>query len=264
MAADNGGQKSYAPMIGLDPGAPFSSQVPALKGVKAGGSMFGSIDVYLAKDQEVVADYGSLLWMDSGMDMDTNCYGDCSSAIGRNCAGESMCMNTYKHENGGIIGFGFLLPGDLITCCVTAGNGWILSKGAFVAGSTNIRISGKFAGCCASQFSGEGMFLTKISLEEDKEGPGTFWAGAYGGIDRHVIPGGTTLHIDNGLFFAGSENTKLNVAWAGGLKSSMFGGEGLVMSIRGYGDGTVIFTQNRDPSIFKPPEDTTGGDPFAD
>jgi len=256
MAADNGGQRTFMPMLSLDMNNPVLGTQPKLLGVKQGGDMFGSVDIYLQAGEEVVCDYGSLLWMDSEANMMTSLYGDCMSACGRSCAGESMCMNTYTHPNGGIIGVGMVLPGDIISCYVAKDLGWCLSKGAFVAGSTNLRISGRFAGCCASQLSGEGAFLTKVTLIEGEEGPGIFWAGSYGAIDRHVVQGGQCLEMDNGMFFAGPQTVKLGIKWVGGVKSACFSGEGLVMSVWGP---TVLYTQNRDPSIFTPPEDPSQG-----
>lgn len=237
-----------------------STEQPALYGVLHGRPMFGSVDIHL-NEQNVVADYGSLLWMQDSLVMTTGLYGDCCSAIGRNCSGESMCMNTYTGT--GMVGFAFTLPGDIISLLVKKDIGWITSQKAFICGSTNIRISGRFAGCCASQLSGEGMFLTKVTLEKDQDGPGIFYAGGYGGINRHDVPSGQTLLVDNGLFFAAGHKQKLRIGWTGGgLKAACFSGEGLVMRLNGP---STIYTQNRDPSIFKPPEDPTSGDgdPFT-
>merc|ERR1712080_568702 len=118
-----------------------------------------------------------------------------------------------------------------------------------------------FAGCCAAMHSGEGLFLTKVTLESGEE-DGIFFAGGYGGINRHDIKAGTTLLIDNGMFFATGHQQKIYVGFTeGGVKSACFSGEGLVMKIRGP---CIVFTQNRDPSIFAPPQDTSGdGDPLT-
>jgi uncharacterized protein (AIM24 family) len=171
-------------------------------------------------------------------------------------------MNTYSHPEGGIASFGFTLPGSVVCMAASKDKGWILSKGAFICGSTNLRISGRFAGCCAATYSGEGAFLTKVTLVDDSEKPtGTFWAGGYGGINRHVVEQGKCFMIDNGLFFAAGDKQKIRVGFIGGGTSTCFSGEGLVMILQGP---ATIYTQNRDPSIFKPPEDPSdGSDPFA-
>jgi len=228
-----------------------------LCGVVSGRPMFASVDVQLESKQKVVADAGSLLWMDGNIQMETNIFGGCCSGIGRECAGESCCLNTYSAPDGGSgkVGLGFTLPGDMMSFGVTPGGGWILSRGAFVAGTPNIKISAKFIGCCACLFSGEGPFLTHVSSLNTSNG--MFFAGGFGSIVRHDIPPNQVFFVDNGLFFAAHEKTKIAITPLGGLKTCCCSGEGLVMKFVGP---CVIFTQSRDPSIFKPPEPKEVGD----
>jgi uncharacterized protein (AIM24 family) len=163
-------------------------------------------------------------------------------------------MNTYS--KGSKIGFGFTLPGDMMSFGVTPGNGWILSQGAFIAGTSTLRVSGKFTGCCTCA-AGEGLFLTHVT-SEDRKSNGMFFAGGYGSIVRHDVAKGQVLFVDNGLFFAAHELTRITVGLIGGCRASCCSGEGLVMKF--YGP-CCIFTQSRDPSIFNPPppQDQSGG-----
>jgi uncharacterized protein (AIM24 family) len=163
-------------------------------------------------------------------------------------------MNTY--QGGSKIGFGFTLPGDMMSFGVTPGNGWILSQGAFVAGSKNLSVSGKFTGCCSAA-AGEGWFMTHVHCDDSKSN-GMFFAGGYGSIVRHDVAKGQVLFVDNGLFFAAHELTRITVGLIGGCRASCCSGEGLVMKF--YGP-CCIFTQSRDPSIFNPPppQDQSGG-----
>jgi uncharacterized protein (TIGR00266 family) len=227
-------------------------QTEMLRGIVSGRPMFASVDVDIASPQKVVADAGSLLWMDGELQMETNMFGGCCQGLGRECAGESCCMNTYSGT--GKIGFGFPLPGDMMSFGVVPGGGWILSRGSFVAGTSNINISAKFIGCCACLFAGEGPFLTHVY---SKTGNGMFFAGGFGSIVRHDIPAGQIFYVDNGLFFAAHEKTKIRITPLGGIKTFCCSGEGLVMKFVGP---CVIFTQSRDPTIFKPPEPKEPGD----
>lgn len=257
MAGHGGGQLMYAPGLVHAESAtdnPVDENPPALYGVILGRPMFGSVDIHLSDGQEVVADAGSLNWMDADVGMSTGTYGGCCDAMWRSYAGESWCMNTYTGP--GLAGFGFPLPGDLVAFAVYEGKGWMLSKGAFVAGSTNLQITGKCNACTCFFGMDEGAFLTAVKLVEGSEKPGLFYAGGYGGIDRHRVEAGKTLMIDNGMFFACLYGQKISVSFAGGgAKEFCFSSEGLVMVINGP---ATVFTQNRDPSIFKPPEDTSG------
>jgi len=228
-----------------------------LNGFFAGKPMFASVDVYLDESRpKVVADAGSLLWMDSGIEMQTGIVGSCCDGYWRSLAGESCCQNTYTGT--GKVGLGFVLPGDMVHFLVTKGkdNGWMLSPGAFICGSPNTQVTAKWGGCCAGQME-DAAFLTVVRVKEGEEGPGSFFAGGYGGINRHIIEAGNSLIIDNGLFFATSSKGRLRVTWFGSsLTSCAFGGEQLGMIFQGP---AVVYTQNRDPSIFKPPVDNSDG-----
>eukprot|EP00343_Euplotes_focardii_P007970 CAMPEP_0205822114 /NCGR_PEP_ID=MMETSP0206-20130828/10890_1 /ASSEMBLY_ACC=CAM_ASM_000279 /TAXON_ID=36767 /ORGANISM="Euplotes focardii, Strain TN1" /LENGTH=233 /DNA_ID=CAMNT_0053118109 /DNA_START=67 /DNA_END=768 /DNA_ORIENTATION=- len=211
-----------------------------------GRPAFGFVQVYLGEGQQVVADAGSLLWMDGGLPMETGCHGGCMKSYARTCAGESCCQNTYTGP--GMVAFGFEYPGDVLPFAVSAQyGGWVLTKGAFIAGSVNTVVSTRFAGCCASVASGEGAFLTKVTSIDGS--PGMFFAGGYGSLERHEVPLHKRLYIDNGLFFAAHEKTRIGMTIVGGMKECMCGGEGLVMSISGP---AVVYTQSRDPAIFQP------------
>jgi len=219
--------------------------------------MFASVDVYLTDESpEVVCDAGSLLWMDSGIEMETAIIGGCLDGCWRSMSGESCCQNRYTGK--GKVGLGFVLPGDMVCFIVQPGLGWMLSEGAFVCGSPNLKISAKWAGCCSGAVD-EGSFLTTVKLKDEEAKLGGFYAGGYGGINQHNIPAGHSLIVDNGLFFAASDKTRLSVAWYGSgsngsCTAMFFSGEGLGIIFNGP---AIIYTQNRDPSIFKPPVDNS-------
>jgi len=131
---------------------------------------FAHAKVFLAEGQEVLADWGSLLWMDGAMRMETWCHGGLWKAWWRVCAQEHCCQNKYTAAPGGSeIAFGDDLPGDILPFAVTPGNGWILSHGAFLCGTTNIRVDARFAGCLTCCFGGEGPFFSRITVD-DKAG----------------------------------------------------------------------------------------------
>jgi uncharacterized protein (TIGR00266 family) len=222
----------------------FGNNAAPLNGVITGRPMFASVDVQLGQGEEMIADAGAMLWMDASMQVTTEMRGGCFQAIGRECAGESCCINTFAGP--GKVGLGFDLPGDMLPFAVAPGAGWILSKGAFIGGTNNITVSARFAGCFACLCSGEGPFLTKITCEE---GLGMFYAGGYGAITRHDIPAGQQFFVDNGLFFASNDKTKINIGIVGGAKGMCCSGEGVVMKFWGP---TSIYTQSRDESIFDP------------
>jgi uncharacterized protein (AIM24 family) len=142
-----------------------------------GRPAFATVSVELKPDQTVIADGGSMMWVDGEMDVSLTCPGGCCAAIGRNLAGESCYFEKYKGP--GHVTFGFDTPGDILPFAVTPGNGWILTKGAFISGTSDLKVSSKYSGCCVGGVSGESAFLVKVTTTEQF---GLFFAGNYGEI----------------------------------------------------------------------------------
>jgi len=207
---------------------------------------FAHAKVFLAENQEVLADWGTLLWMDGSMRMETWCHGGLWNAYWRVCAQEHCCQNRYVAAPGGSeIAFGDDLPGDILPFAVTPGMGWILSHGAFLCGTTNIRVGARFAGCLTCCFGGEGPFFTRVYVDEK---PGLFFGAGYGQISRHEVPEGKTLLVHAGMFFAANEQMNIGIGWPGGCWSWCWSSEGWVMKFQGP---SVVYTQNRDPDYFR-------------
>ena len=68
---------------------------------------------------------------------------------------------------------------------------------------------------------------------------------AYGGIQDFKLSQGEELILDNGHLVAMEGQVKYDVIRIGGLKSTIFGGEGFVLKVTGPGK---LLTQTRAPS----------------
>jgi len=224
---------------------PFQGQVEwkeehklnyAIKGRPA----YAYTDVGLKPGQQLLADAGAMLWMDGEVQMETDCYGGCGNAFCRTCSGESFCQNLFT--GAGNVTVGLTLPGDMIPFEVTPGNGWVLSRKAFVSGTSNLIVTSRFAGCAAACFGGEGPFLTKVYCTQGK---GVFLAGNYGSLERHEVPYGQALFVDHGLFFAAHEAAPLRIGIVGNLVACCCSGEGFVLKFFGP---CVVYTKSRDPA----------------
>jgi len=101
-----------------------------------------------------------------------------------------------------------------------------LQGGAYLASVGDFHIKVKFAGIKAL-FSGHGLFFLEIS------GTGDLFFNAFGGIMQHEINGKFTL--DTGHLVAFENTLNYSIGKAGGLKSTLFSGEGLVMNFSGQG-----------------------------
>lgn len=142
-----------------------------------GRPAFATVSMELKPEQNVISDGGAMMWMDGDVDVSLTCPGGPFAACGRSCAGESCYFEKYKGP--GHVTFGFDTPGDILPFAVTPGNGWLFTKGAFVAGTPDLKVSSKFTGCCTGAAAGESAFLTKVTTTENF---GICFAGNYGEI----------------------------------------------------------------------------------
>jgi len=196
----------------------------------------------------MLADAGSMIFMDGDTQVETDCYGGCCTALARTCAGESCCQNQFSASNGtNKVGFGFVYPGDMLPFKCEAREGWVLTKNAFICGTDNIKVSCRWAGCGNACCTEQGPFFTHITV---KEGSGVFFAGSYGALERREVAAGKPLFVDAKHFFAARDNIKFRVGIVGGLKCcacNACSGELFVMKFVGP---CVVFTRSRDPSLF--------------
>jgi len=90
-------------------------------------------------------------------------------------------------------------------------------------------------------FAKEGLFLLKI------KGTGSLFLSSYGAIHEIKLKAGESYTIDNGHMVAFDESVNYKVKRVGGLKSTLFSGEGLVCTYTGQGR---IFMQTRSEEAF--------------
>jgi uncharacterized protein (AIM24 family) len=112
------------------------------------------------------------------------------------------------------------------------------------SGSVDVRTQaegGLLKSLSRSVFGGEGLFLLTLS------GSGPAFLSSYGAIDEVEVGPGDSLVVDTGHIVAFEETLEFSVERVGGLKSTLFSGEGLVCEFSGEG---TVWTQTRSPDAF--------------
>jgi uncharacterized protein (AIM24 family) len=214
-----------------------------------GRPAFSYGDIMVQPNQKVLTDGRAMLWMDGSLQVDTECYGGCPAACARSCSGESCCMNNFS--GAGNLTVGFENPGDMLAFAVTPQFGWVLTKSAFVAGTSNLHVSSKFAGCCVCCCTDQGPFLTTVTIEpESGTQSGVFLAGSYGMLERHDVPQGKELYVAGGNFFAGHIQNDLMLGVVGGFSNFCCGAGWKSIILKFIGPCTV-YTQSRNPEDLK-------------
>lgn len=187
---------------------------------------FANVLIRLTRGESVVTESDAMASMSSSLSLRTRWSGGFFSAILRHLfGGESLFMNEYSTASSGELVLTQPTPGD-IECIELKGQSLYLQAGAFIGCDPTVQMGLGFAGF-ASFFAKEGLFRLRCS------GHGRLWFGAYGGIVVKDIQ--DEFIVDSGHLVAFEPSVHLSIGLAGGIFSSLFSGEGLVMRLKGPG-----------------------------
>ena len=167
--------------------------------------------------------------MTAGMQIETSASGGIFASLKRSMlGGESFFMNTYQAPpTGGEIMLAPPLPGDMAIVQLN-GESLLVQSGSYVASSQGIQVDTKWGGP-KTFFASEGLFLLRCS------GTGTLLLSSYGAIHDRPLAAGDRFTVDTGHLVAFGEQLGFSVRAIGGLKSTLFSGEGLVVDLTGPG-----------------------------
>ena len=204
------------------------------------------VEVELDPQETVVAEAGSLMMMENGIEMET-IFGDGSEKQGgfmgkllgagkRLITGESLFMTAFTNEGSGKskVYFASPYPGKIIPMDLKAYDGKIIcQKDAFLAAAKGVSVGVEFQRKLgAGFFGGEGFIMQKL------EGDGMAFVHAGGTIIEKQLQPGETLRIDTGCLVAMTQNVSYDIQMVKGIKTALFGGEGLFFATLS-GPGTV-------------------------
>ncbi|MEM0382320.1 MAG: TIGR00266 family protein [Nitrososphaerota archaeon] len=155
--------------------------------------------------------------------------------------GQSFFVNEYMASGGtGLVGLVSAPLGDIARLEVRPGLGYIVQKAAYVASTPKIDLDIKWQGFTRGLF-GQGLFMLRAT------GSGDLFINTFGALEKKTLAAGEELIVDNFHLAAFSETCTYQVSKFGGLKSTLLGGEGLVVRVRGPGE---IYIQTKNPAEF--------------
>jgi uncharacterized protein (TIGR00266 family) len=204
------------------------------------------VEVELDPQETVVAEAGSFMMMDDDIQMET-IFGDGSGSNGgsglmgklfsagkRMLTGESLFMTTFTNHGHGKkrVAFAAPYPGKIIPMDLSEYNGKIIcQKDAFLAAAKGVSVGIEFQRKIgAGFFGGEGFIMQKL------EGDGLVFVHAGGTIIKKDLLPGQSLRVDTGCLVAMTSNVNYDIQMVKGIKTALFGGEGLFFAtLRGPG-----------------------------
>lgn len=201
---------------------------------------YSLLELQLDPSESVVADSDAMVSMTANVGMETGSKGSLFGALKRAVGGESLFQNTFTAQNGpGMVTFAPTLVGD-IAAREMRGESLFVQSGSFLASSPAIELDTKWGGA-RTFFSREGLFVLKAT------GVGMLFMSSYGAIHAVTLAAGEQLVMDTGHMVAFDASMGYHVRTIGGLKQTLFSGEGLVVDLTGPG---TIYMQTRNFGAF--------------
>jgi uncharacterized protein (TIGR00266 family) len=202
------------------------------------------VEVELDPGESAVAEAGAMVWKDASIEMTTvfgngagqegGFMGKLLSAGKRLVTGESLFTTVFTHNGTGKarVAFGAPVPGTILPLKLAdLGGTLICQKDSFLAAAKGVEIGIHFQKrILTGLFGGEGFIMQKL------EGDGWVFVQMGGTLIERDLRAGEELHVDTGCIAAFTPSVDFDVIGAGGIKSALFGGEGLFFArLRGPG-----------------------------
>jgi len=204
------------------------------------------VEIDLAPGAALIAEAGSMMYKEPSIEMEA-IFGDGSAqsqgggllgklvgAGKRLATGESLFMTAFTNKGYATakIAFGAPYPGNIIPINLAERGGTLIcQKDAFLCATRGISVGIHFQRkILTGLFGGEGFIMQKL------EGAGTAFIHAGGTVIERELKAGEALQVDTGCVVAYDPTVQFDVQQAGGIKTALFGGEGLFLAVlRGPG-----------------------------
>lgn len=192
------------------------------------------LTVTLGPGERIVAEAGALVSHTDGVTMETGARGGVFGSLKRMFGGESFFVNTFvAGDREAEVALAPPLPGDIVQRELTGETVYVTS-GSYLAAGEGVEVDTKFGGA-RTFLGGEGLFLLRVS------GHGPLFLASYGAIEAVEVGESEPFTVDTGHVVA-FEDVAFDVRRVGGLKSTLFSGEGLVCEFTGEG---TVWVQTR-------------------
>ena len=205
------------------------------------------VEIELDPGESAVAEAGAFVWKDASIGMST-VFGDGSGggdqgfmgkllgAGKRLVTGESLFTTVFTHDGQGKarVAFASPTPGAILPLKLSdLGGTLICQKDSFLAAARGVAIGIQFQRkIMTGLFGGEGFIMQKLT------GDGWVFVQMGGTLVERELGPGEQLHVDTGCLAAYTPTVDFDLVTAGGVKSVLFGGEGLFFA-RLTGPGRV-------------------------
>jgi len=197
------------------------------------GEEMQCVEIELDPKEAVIAEPGSFMMMTDGIQMQT-LFGDGNNtgfmsklftAGKRLLTGENLFMTVYTNNSNQKRQVTFAAPyaGKIIPMNLAQlGNKIICQKNSFLCAANGVSIGIEFQKKLGTGlFGGEGFIMQKL------EGDGMAFVHSGGHVIEKQLQAGEILKVDTGCIVAFTSDVNYDIQFVGGIKNTLFGGEGL-------------------------------------
>ncbi len=203
------------------------------------------LEVELDPGESAISEAGAMVWKDAAIAMST-VFGDGSGGADqgfmgkllgagkRLVTGESLFTTVFTHQGQGKarVAFSAPTPGAILPLKLDQYGGTLIcQKDSFLAAAKGVSIGIAFQRrVMTGLFGGEGFIMQQLT------GDGWVFVQMGGTVVERELAPGEEIHVDTGCLAAYTANVDFDLVAAGGIKSMLFGGEGVFFArLRGPG-----------------------------
>lgn len=201
------------------------------------------VEVELDPNETAIAEAGSFMMMDDGIQMATifgdgsqqqsGFFGKLMSAGKRLLTGESLFMTAFTNigTDKRRVSFASPYPGKIIALDLQQMGTIICQKDAFLCAAKGVSV-----GIALQRRLGTGLFGGEGFIMQKLEGDGMAFMHAGGYVFEKTLAPGEFLKVDTGCVVAYTQEVDFDIQFVGGIRNTIFGGEGLFFAtLRGPG-----------------------------
>ena len=177
---------------------------------------------------------GAMAYMTGNMKMEAVMEGGLLTGLKRSISGSSLFLVKYTPQSStGVVGLGGKVPGKILDIDVSKG-AWIVQKTGYLGAEPTVNLDMALQKkIAAGFFGGEGFILQKLS------GKGMAFVSACGDLNVVELKPGEQYKVSTANAVAWEDTVGYDISAAGGIKTSLFGGEGLFVTTL-TGPGKIV------------------------
>ena len=192
------------------------------------------VNVQLEEGESFNSAAGAMRYMSGNMTMEAKMKGGLFRGLKRTLMGESLFLLDYRtHGGSGVVGFGGSAPGKIVDLDVSQ-HTWLVQKTGYLCSEPTVQLDMAFQKKMGNIFfGGEGLILERLS------GSGIAFVAACGDFNIVDLKPGEVYKVATSNAVAWEDTVKYDISAVGGIKTALFGGEGLFVTTL-TGPGKII------------------------